>query len=125
MKKKILTLLTVLALVSCIRQTINTETTFVENHSFDEVWAASIKAVNDIDFTTDSMDIQAGFISAESGTHLLQDAPPRLSIMIREYDNKISLRCRVLQKEQYVDLLGLGRKTLNKFLAALNLNLNR
>lgn len=123
--KKVLALLMILSLVSCIKQTINTETTFFEAYSFDEVWNACIKAVNDIDFTIDSMDIEGGFISAESGSHVLQDAPPRLSIMIREYGNRVSVHCKILQKEQYVDVFGIGRKTVNKFMAALNLNLNK
>ena len=123
--KKLLLILLILAFVSCIRQVVDTDTTFLENHSFDEVWEASIKAVNDIDFTVDSMDKEAGFITAESGTHVLQEVPPRLSIMIKEIGGNVSVDCRMLQKEQFVDLFGVGRKIVRKFMTALNLNLNR
>lgn len=124
MKKYLLGLL-VLALMACIKQTINTDVTFFESHTFDEVWEASLKAVSDIDFTIDSVDRETGFITAERGRHTLQNAPPRLSIMIEEYGNKVSVRCRILQKEQYVDIFGFGGKTVREFMTALNLNLNR
>lgn len=123
--KKILLVLLIIASVACIKQTINQDVTFVENHSFEEVWRASIKTVNDIAFTVDSTDKEAGFIAAESGKHILQNAPPRLAIMIKEVDGKVMVECKVLQKEQYIDIIGHGRKTIRKFMVALNLNLNR
>jgi len=123
--KKILLALLILACVSCLNQTVKTETAFLENRTFDEVWRASIKAVNDIEFTIDSMDKETGFIGAERGRHLLGgDAPPRLSIMIREYDRSVSVDCKVLQKEQFIDVLGMGKKIVREFMVALNQNLN-
>jgi hypothetical protein len=123
--KKILLALLILACVSCLNQTVKTETAFLENRTFDEVWRASIKAVNDIEFTIDSMDKETGFIGAERGRHLLGgDAPPRLSIMIREYDRSVSVDCKVLQKEQFIDVLGMGKKIVREFMVALNQNLD-
>lgn len=122
--KKLLMILLVLALVCCVNQTVRTGATFLDDHTFDEVWAASIKAVNDIDFTIDSVDIEAGFIGAESGRHIGQDAPPRLSIMITEARGRVYVDCKVLQKEQYIDIFGHGKKTIRKFMTALNMNLN-
>jgi hypothetical protein len=115
----------VLFLVSCIRQTVKTESRFLDDHTFEEVWRASIRAVNDIDFTIDSMDKAAGFIGAESGTHIGQEVPPRLSIMITESRGRVYVNCRVLHKEEYIDLFGHGRRTVRKFMAALNRNLSR
>ena len=115
----------IIASVTCIKQTINQDVTFVENHTFEEVWSASIKAVNDIEFTLDSTDKEAGFIAAERGKHILQNAPPRLAIMIKEIENKVMIECKILQKEQYIDIIGHGRKTIRNFMVALNLNLNR
>lgn len=124
MKKVLLTIL-VLAGVACVHQTVNTETTFLKNRTFEEVWEASIKAVNDIEFTIDSIDKQAGFIGAERGSHPLGgDAPPRLSIMVKKYDRDVSVDCKVLQKEQFIDALGMGKKIVRKFMIALNQNLN-
>ena len=123
--KKIFLALLILACVSCLNQTVNTKTTFLENRTFDEVWEASIKAVNDIDFTIDSIDKEAGFIGAERGTHVLGgDAPPRLSIMVKEYEKSVSVDCKVLQKEQFIDVLGMGKKIVREFMVALNQNLN-
>ncbi len=123
--KKILLAFLILACVSCLIQTVNKKTTFLENRTFDEVWEASIKAVNDIDFTIDSIDKEAGFIGAERGRHALGgDAPPRLSIMVKEYDKNVSVDCKVLQKEQFVDVLGMGKKIVREFMIALNQNLN-
>jgi hypothetical protein len=124
MKKLLLTIL-VLASFSCINQTVKTETAFLENRSFEEVWEASIRAVNDIEFTIDGVDKEAGFIGAERGSHPLGgDAPPRLSIMIREYDRRVRVDCKVLQKEQFIDVFGMGRKIGRDFMVALNQNLS-
>jgi hypothetical protein len=124
--KRLMLVLLVLLSASCIKQTINHDVTFVENHTFGDVWDASIKALYDIEFTVDSMDKEAGFISAERGRHiLLQEAPPRLSIKIEEMGDKVKVDCRVLQKEQLIDIMGHGRKTIRDFMIALNLHLNR
>jgi len=123
--KKVLLAFLVLATVSCLSQTVKTEKAFLENRSFDEVWEASIQAVNDIEFTIDSIDKEAGFIGAERGRHPLGgDAPPRLSIMIREYGESVSVDCKVLQKEQFVDVFGMGKKIVREFMIALNQNLS-
>jgi hypothetical protein len=121
--KKILLAILVMVCVCCIRQTVNTETTFLKNRTFEEVWEASIKAVNNIQFTIDSLDKEAGFIGAERGSHPLGgDAPPRLSIMVRKYDRDVSVDCKVLQKEQFIDPLGMGKKIIREFIVALNQN---
>jgi hypothetical protein len=123
--KKILLALLVLTCASCAIQTVKTETSYLRDRTFDEVWDASIEAVNDIEFTIDSIDRGAGFIGAESGRYILGgDAPPRLSIMIREFDGSISVDCKVLQKEQLVDFFGIGKKIAREFMIALNQNLN-
>ncbi len=127
MKKIVLvTLVIILALflVSCIRQTVKMESRFIDDFSFQEVWKASIMAVNEIDFTIDSLDKDAGFIGAESGRHIGQDAPPRLSIMITESRGRVYVNCKVLQKEEFIDLFGHGKRTVRKFMVALNRNLN-
>lgn len=122
--KKLFLVLPILTLVCCVNQTINTGSTFLDGHSFNEVWMATIRAVNDIDFTIDSLDKEAGFIGAESGRYIGQDAPPRLSIMISESRGRVYVDCKVLQKEQYIDIFGHGKRTIRKFMTALNLNLN-
>lgn len=122
--KKFLLASLVLAFLSCTQQIINQDMTFLDNHGFDEVWEASLKAVNDIDLTIDSVDKAAGFISAESGMRVFESSPPRLSIMIKEMNGKVRVDCRVLQKE-HIDLGGHGKKTVRDFMTALNMNLNR
>lgn len=122
--KRILVILMVLSVPACIRQTVHHTSTYLDGHSFEEVWSASIKAVYDISFTIDSMDQEAGFISAESGTHIGQQLPPRLTVMIIDNHGKVFLECRLLQKE-FVDILGHGNRTTRRFLSALNSNLNR
>ncbi len=122
--KKFWLILVVLVLVSCVKQTIKQEATFLENHNFEEVWSASIKAINDIKFVVDSMDKDAGFIAADRVRHLFEKAPPRLSVMIKEVGGKVYVDCKVLKKDQFVDLGGTGTKTVRKFMIALNQNLN-
>jgi hypothetical protein len=124
MMKKLMAFVIVLTFLSCTEQIINQDSTFLDNHTFDEVWEASIRAVKDIDFTIDSMDKETGFISAESGKRIFESEPPRISIMIREMDSKVSVDCRVLQKE-FIDLAGHGKRTVRDFMTALNMNLNR
>ncbi|MCK4931464.1 MAG: hypothetical protein KAT01_04800 [Candidatus Aminicenantes bacterium] len=122
--KKLWIVFIVLTFLSCTKHIINQDTTFLDNHTFEEVWEASVRAVKDIDFTIDSMDKETGFISAESGRRVFESRPPRLSIMITEMDSKVSVDCRVFQKE-FIDLGGHGKKTVRNFMTALNMNLNR
>ena len=121
--KRIWLLMFILLAVSCIKQTINQDVNLLQDYSFDEVWEASIRAVNDIGFTIDSVDKETGFISAESGRHVLQQAPPRMSIMITSSNGKVYVDCKLLQKEQFFDLFGIGRDTVRKFRNALYSNL--
>jgi hypothetical protein len=124
MKKMLLALL-ILPCVSCLNQTVNLETAFLKNRTFDEVWEASIKAVNEIEFTIDSIDKESGFIGAERGRHVLGgDAPPRISILVKENERSVSVDCKVLQKEQFIDVLGMGKKIIREFMIALNQNLD-
>lgn len=116
--------LLVLLSVTCTQQIIKQEMSFFENHTFNEVWEASIKAVNDIEFTIDSLDKDVGFIAAEGGRRAGQHAPPRLAIMIKEVGGKISVDFKIFQKD-YIDVFGHSKKTVRKFMTALNLNLNR
>ncbi len=124
MRNKALIIIVMLASAACIRQTVHLTSTYLDGHSFEEVWGASIKAVYDISFTIDSLDQEAGFISAESGTHVLQEVPPRLTVLITNRRGKVFVECRLLQKEQFIDILGHGKRTTRKFLTALNVNLN-
>jgi hypothetical protein len=121
--KRIWLLVFILMAVSCVRQVINQEVNLLQDHSFDEVWEASIRAVNDIGYTIDSVDKETGFISAESGPHLLQNTPPRMSIMITSSNGKVYVDCKLLQKDQYFDLFGIGTDTVRKFMNALYSNL--
>ena len=123
--KKYFLFVMILASLSCINQTVSTQSTFLDGRTYDEVWAASIRAVNDVDFTIDGMDRDAGFIGAESGPHILGgDGPMRLSILIKETRGRISLNCRVLQKDQFIDFFGVGKRIVRDFMIALNQNLN-
>jgi len=121
--KKFLLVMLALALISCIQQTVKTESTFLDQYTYEEVWRASISAVNDIGFTVDSLDKESGFIGAESGKHIGQNAPPRLSIMITEVSGRVYVDCKVLQKEP-IDVFGHGKRTIQNFMTALNTNLN-
>ena len=123
--KKVLILLMVLVSVACIKQTVHHTSTFLDGHSYGEVWSASLRAVHDIHFTVDSVDRAAGFISAESGPHIGQEIPPRLTVMISRSRDRVFVECRMLQKDQYIDLFGHGKRTIRRFFTALNMNLNR
>jgi len=116
-------LIAILTAVSCVNQTVNQEVNMLQDFSFDEVWDASIRAVNDIGYTIDSVDKETGFISAESGPHVFQHAPPRMSIMITSSKGKVYVDCKLLQKEQFIDLFGIGSSTVRKFMHALHSNL--
>jgi len=122
--KKLWVILLVLVFISCVKQTIKQEATFLENYTFEEVWDASIKAINNIEFIVDSVDKDAGFIAAERVRHLFEKASPRLSIMIKEVGGKVYVDCKVLKKDQYIDIGGTGKKAVRKFMIALNQNLN-
>lgn len=122
--KKTLILLLLAAATACVQQTIHQRSTFLDNHSFDEVWDATIKAVYDIKFTVDSVDRESGFIGALRGKDVLQKAPPRLSILISDLEGRVFVDFKVLQQDQYVDIMGYGNRTIRDLLTALNANLN-
>ena len=123
--KKMGFLIMILLCASCIQQTVRQERLFYEDFQFEDIWSASIRAVHEIGFTVYSTDKAAGFIGAESGKHIGQDAPPRISIMITETERRIYVDCRVLQKEQFIDLFGHGKRIARNFMKSLNMNLNR
>jgi hypothetical protein len=123
--KKYFAIILPLLLSACIQQTVRHEVAFYEDFHYEDVWSAAIHSIDDIDFTIYSMDRASGFIGAESGKHIGQDAPPHLSIIISEDRGRIYVDCKVLQKEQYIDVFGHGRRIVRNFMAALNQNLNR
>jgi hypothetical protein len=122
--KKWLMIFLLTTATACVQQTIHQSSTFLDNRSFDEVWDATLKAVSDIKFTVDSVDRESGFIGALRGKDVLQHAPPRLSIMISDLGGRVFVDCRVLQQEQFVDIMGHGNRTIRDLLTALNANLN-
>jgi hypothetical protein len=122
--RKLLIVFLLISATACVQQTVHQRSTFLDNHSFDAVWDATLKAVYDIKFTVDSVDRESGFISALRGQDVLQHAPPRLSILISDMDGKVLVDCKVLQQEQYIDILGHGKRTIRNLINALNANLN-
>ena len=122
--KKLWVILLVLVFISCVKHPIKLEATYLENRTFEEVWNASVKAINDIEFIVDSMDKEAGFIAAERGRHLLERSPPKLSIMIQEVGGKVYVDCKAQKKELFIDIGGTAKKAVRKFMIALNQNLN-
>jgi hypothetical protein len=123
--KKLFILFLLAATAACVQQTIHQRSTFLDNHSFDEVWDATIKAVDDIKFTVDSLDRESGFIGALRGKDVLQHAPPRLSILVSDLGGRVFVDCKVLQQDQFVDIMGYGNRTIRDLLTALNANLNQ
>ncbi|MGB8951732.1 MAG: hypothetical protein WCC06_03590 [Candidatus Aminicenantales bacterium] len=121
--KKFFVVFLALVSVSCIQQTIHTEAMFLDHYDYEEVWMASIRAVNDIGFTVYSVDKASGFIGAESGRHVGQEMPPLLSIMIEKSRGRMVVQCKVLQKE-FVDVFGHGRRITRNFMVALNRNIH-
>lgn len=122
--KKWLVVFLLTAVTACVQQTIHQQSTFLDNHSYEEVWEATVKAVHDIRFTVDSMDRESGFIGALRGRDVLQHAPPRLSILVYSLGGRVRVDCKVLQQEQFVDIMGHGKRTIRDLFTALNANLN-
>jgi hypothetical protein len=123
--KKFLILMMILGFVACRKQTVHHTSTYLDGHSFQEVWDASIQAVYDIDFTVDSVDRATGFISAECGPLIMQEIPPRLTVLISRNRGRVFVECRMLQKDQFIDVFGHGKRTIRRFFAALNMHLNQ
>jgi len=46
-----------------------------------------------------------------------------MSIMITSSKGKVYVDCKLLQKEQFIDLFGIGSSTVRKFMNALHSNL--
>lgn len=123
--KTIALIFPILFLAGCHRQTINMGTAAFDGYSYRDVWRASLRAVNDIEYTVYAMDRDAGFIGAECGPYVLQELPPRLSIMIHNDYGRIFVECKVLQMDSYIDILGYGKKTVRRFMRSLNEHLHR
>ncbi len=93
---------------------------FYENYSFDEVWVASLRAIQDIGFTIKNTERDSGLIYAEGGRNVItQNEAPQLNIMIIDTGGKVHVDCRAVQPSQIVDY-GAGKKNINNFLIALN-----
>jgi len=109
--KKILLVLLALVFTSYLHQV----------HTYDEVWQASLKTVDDLGFKIDNLNRNAGFIGAENGC---QECPLRLLIMVTELRGRVYVDYKVLQKEQDKDMSGQEKKTRRKFMTAMTMNLN-
>lgn len=120
----VVTLVLCFTLMACIKQTLHRDVAFIERHSYESVFQASIRAVEDIGFTIHSMDRDTGFIGAESGPFIGDDMPPRLSILISQERERVFVDCKLLRPDEFVDIFGHGRRTVNDFLLALNIQLN-
>jgi hypothetical protein len=116
----------ILILSACLRPPVHTSATEFDSFSFDEVWAASLRALHDIDFIPYTVDRRAGYITAEMG-HLmiLHDVPPQISILISREYGKTFVDCKVTQLDQYVDIFGLNKKITRNFYMALHDRLRR
>jgi hypothetical protein len=97
---------------------------------FDDVWAASLKALNEMEFTVtstkkDQIGLPAfkkwsGTITAEGSKNvLLQAKPPRLNITVRDKGGKIEVICEAIQDKQMIDY-GISSKNKNRFLEILD-----
>jgi len=120
----VVTLVICITFIACIRQTLHRDIAFIDRHSFDSVWDASIRAVEDIGFTIHSMDRDTGFIGAESGPFIGDDMPPRLSILISQEQERVFVDCKILRPDEFFDIFGHGKRTVNDFMLALNVQLN-
>ncbi|MFC2157832.1 hypothetical protein ACFLT9_08350 [Acidobacteriota bacterium] len=123
--KAIAFIIPLILLSACIRQTVNIKTSVFDGYSYMEVWRASIRAVNDIDYTVYSTDRDSGFIGAESGPYVFQELPPRLSIMIHDDIGRVYVECKIVQMDQFIDVFGYGKKTVRRFMRSLNEHLRR
>ena len=90
-------------------------------HTYDEVWQASLKTVDDIGFKIDSLDRNAGFIGAANGC---QVCPLRLLIMVTEFKGRVYMDYKVLQKKSEDNIFYDEKKTIRKFMTAMTRNLN-
>lgn len=93
--------------------------------SFDEVWSAAMKAVDDIEFTIRKMIKESGFIYAEgrrnpSPLYL----PPHMNVIIREENGRINVNCHVVLPGQITDFEA-SKRYVRWFFKDLNKNLNR
>ncbi|NIM91160.1 MAG: hypothetical protein GTO17_09455 [Candidatus Aminicenantes bacterium] len=94
---------------------------FHQIHTFDEVWQASIKTVDEIGFKIENLDRNAGFIGAENGC---LGCPLRLLIMVTEFKGRVYMDYKVLQKKPENDPSEEDKETIRKFIMAMNRNLN-
>lgn len=94
------------------------------SHSFDEVWTAALRSVNDIDFVTRKAAKEIGFIHALAKVNPSPGSlPPQMNVIIREEDGRIDVNFHIELPGQK-DETGKRRTYANQFFKALKRNLD-
>lgn len=129
MKLKIMSMgLTFLFFISCVSiQVRRAETIFFRKFSFDEVWRASIQAINDLGFEIRVKEEWRGFIFAEREKlpHSTLHLPPQLRVNIEKEGRWIKVDCEVVLIGKKIDYYWTRRRTVNLFFKALKKNLKK
>lgn len=127
MKLKIMSIgFIILFFVSCVStQMQKTETIYLRKFSFDEVWRASLQAVNDLGFEIRAKEEWKGLIYAEREKipHSVLHLPPQMRVNIEKKGRRIKVDCEVILVGKEIDYYWTRRRTANLFFKALRKNL--
>jgi hypothetical protein len=94
-----------------------------KNRSFDDVWSAAFKSINEMGFLVLNTTKKVGLIHAEAKMNPdPQFLPPRMNVIIREEDSRIDVNFHIEQPGQKDDT-GKRRIYANQFFKSLKKNL--
>ena len=94
-----------------------------KNLSFDEVWSAALKSIDEMGFIIQSAKKKIGLIHAEAKMNPdPQFLPPRMNVIIREENSRIDVNFHIELPGQRDDT-GKRRTYANRFFKALKRNL--
>ena len=118
-----------LALIGCASMPpadpidIYQETQFYKNYSFDDVWSAALRSVDEMDFIVRNATKKIGLIHAEIKMNPDPDyLPPLMNVIIREENDTIVVNFH-LELPGQRNNAGIRRSYANRFFKALRKNL--
>ena len=99
------------------------ETKYFDNFTIDEVWAAALLAIDDLDFATQKEIKDSGFIYAQAKTNLNpQFLPPHMNVYIRNENGRVRVNCHAVIPGQETNLRA-SSAIVKQFFTALALHL--
>lgn len=126
MKKMVILVLVLAVLSACALQNVKTDANIFAGHSFDEVWAACLRASLDVEMRIVNSEKDAGILVLTKEANIwTQNEAPQMNVIVEESQGYVNVIVQYVEKGQLYNLFGTPRKTIREFLAAVHARLGR